>query len=129
MPSRGLCAVRLPWPIEEPSLERFHAKFRGQPPRHQDRAESLRCDWGGPRGEDQSYPGFLELTIARFDLNQWIIGVHGLHRFIQHRQSIGIGVSGRQLSFYGLPYPTQTAEGVIYCGSFVAAVHHAVGAL
>src|SRR5207302_9287543 len=100
------CAILLPWPAWAPTLRRFHERYRAPLPACRGLAESLPCGSGDRRGVDPSRSRLLNLALVRLNLNERVVGVYRLDRFIQHSERIRIVVFGGQLSLYSRPQST-----------------------
>src|SRR5260370_35286533 len=82
--------------------------------------------WAGRRGADLSCTRLFKLALVRLDLNKRVVGMHGLRRFVQHGESVGIVVLGGELSLYCPPKSTPAREGLVHRHSVVATVPPAV---
>src|SRR6266478_1497034 len=129
MLSQERCAILLQWQAPAPNPARFHAGYPAQLQAYPGPAGILRCGLGGRRGEDRSSARLPELALGSIDLDERIIGVHGLYGRIEHGKSAGIIVFGRQARLYGGPQPAESAKRVVDGRGLVAAVNHTVGTL
>src|SRR5260370_37347100 len=88
-----------------------------------------RGGWGGGSGAEPSRGGLFDLVLVRLDLDERVVGMHGLRRFVQHAECIRVVIFGGELSLYGRPKSAQAAEGMVHGRSFVTTMYHAVRAL
>src|SRR5690349_7200353 len=113
-------APRLPRPAPAPSLPGSRGSYRELPP--------VRRGWrrAGVRLPCRSRP-YLLLRVA-LDLHQRVVAVYRTHRLLQQLERPRIRIGMEERGLHRIPKAAQGAERMVHRGSFIAAVHHAVGA-
>src|SRR5882724_10343583 len=120
--------VRLRWRVREPSLRRFRADGQERLRVDLDRICRRPAPRGDSCGSECSCASFFHLCFRGFNLDERVEGVNGFCWLVQERDGVWVSVRCVEHGLYGLPEAAEAAEGMVYCGSFIAAVNHAIRA-